>query len=227
MMARPIHHFLKEFASGEVSPPFQPPLKAPPAPPKAKPKPEPEAVAAPAPAVDTLAIRLEESYQQGVTAGRAIASEATEAQAAELAVDFDRRIEEVRNTFSTALADSLAVELRAGIEAASTRISSHVATALIPFLREGLARAAITDFVKELSDMIDTAEGLSVEVTCPQEIAEPLRERLAEAMAARGAPPGCVRCIPGKSTDISVTLNETVIQTRLAEWLTRLEGVLR
>ena len=226
MMARPIHHFLKEFASGEAPPPpFQPPLKAPP--PKPKAKPVPEVVEAAAPVVDTFAIRLEESYQQGVTAGRSLESEATEAQAAELAVDFDRRLEDVRSTFSTALADSLAVELRAGIEAASARISSHVATALIPFLREGLARTAITDFVKELSDMIDTAEALSVEVTCPEEIVEPLRERLAEAMAERGAPPGCVRCIPGKSTDISVTLNETVLQTRLADWLTRLEGVLR
>lgn len=225
MMARPIHHFLKEFASGEAPPPFQPPLKAPPAAAKSKPKPEPEEAAAPV--VDTIAIRLQESYQQGVTAGRTLASEATEAQAAELAVDFDRRLEDVRSTFSTALADSLAVELRAGIEAASARISSHVATALVPFLREGIARAAITDFVKELSDMIDTAEGLSIDVTCPEEIVEPLRERLAEAMAARGAPPGCVRCIPGKSTDISVTLNETVLQTRIADWLTRLEGVLR
>jgi hypothetical protein len=216
MMARPIHHFLKEFESGEA--PFQPPL------PKPTPVPTVEAVA---PAPDMLATRLQASYQQGVAAGRALEREAAEAQAAELAVDFERRLEDARSTFSAALADTLAAELRAGIEAASVRLSSHVATALMPFLRDGLTRAAIESFVKELGDMIDTTAGLSVEVACPKEIIEPLRERLGEAMAARGAPPGSVRCISGDAADIRVTLNETVIETRLADWLSRLEGVLR
>lgn len=222
MMARPIHHFLKEFASSEV--PFQPPLaKPPPAPPPAA-KPEPVEVA---PAPDMTAVRLQEAYQQGVAAGRALEREATDAQAAELAVDFDRRLDDARSTFSMVLAKSLAAELRTGIEAASAQLSSHVATALVPFLREGLTRAAIADFVNELGGMIDTSQGLSIEVACPQEIIEPLRERLAELMAARGAPPGSVRCVPAASHDIRVILNETVIETRLAEWFSRLEGVLR
>jgi len=97
----------------------------------------------------------------------------------------------------------------------------------VPFLREGLTRAAITSFVKELGDVIDTTEGLAVEVACPKEVLEPLRARLAEAMAARGAPAGSVRFVPGDTTEIRVTLNETVIETRLAEWLSRLDGVLR
>jgi hypothetical protein len=216
MMVRPIQHFLKEFDSGEA--PFQPPLP--------EPAPAP-AVKTVTPALDALAHRLQESYQQGVAAGRLLEREAAEAQAAELAVDFERRLEDVRSAFSAALADALAAELRAGIASASARLSSHVATALVPFLRDGLTRAAIDSFVKELGDMVDTTEGLSVEVACPKEIIELLRERLGEAMAARGAPPGSVRCIPGDAADIRVALNEAVIETRLADWLARLEGVLR
>lgn len=223
MMARPIHHFLKEFGSESGEAPFQPPLARPAL--VAAHARAPETVAVPPP--DTLAIKVKEAYQQGLAAGRALEREASEAQAAELAVDLERRLESVRSTFSTALAENLAVELRTGIEAASARMSSHIATALAPFLREGLAQAAIESFVKEIGGMIDTTEGLSVEVACPKEIIEPLRERLAEAMAARGAPPGSVRCVPGDTADIRVTLNETVIETRLAEWLLRLEGVLR
>lgn len=213
-MARPIHHFLKEFASDET--PFQPPL------------PKPVVVlekAAPAP--DAIASRLQAAFQEGLAAGRAMEREATEAQAAELAVDFDRRIGEVGATFSTVLADSLAVELRAGIEAASARISSNVATALVPFLREGITRAAIASFVKELGDVLDTTDGMLVEVACPKEILEPLRDRLEEVMTARGAPPGSVRFVSGSATEIRVTLNDTVIETRLAEWLSRLDEVLR
>lgn len=215
MMARPIHHFLKEFSSGDV--PFQPPLAKPPAP----------VVEAAAPASDMMAIRLQEAYQRGVAAGRTLEREAAEAQAAELAVDLERRLDDVRTTFSTGLADGIVGELRTGIEAASTRISAHVATALVPFLRDGITRTAIASFVEELGDMIDTTEGLSVEIACPKEIIEPLRERLGGVMAARGAPPGSVRCVPGDTADIRVTLNETVIETRLADWLSRLEGVLR
>jgi hypothetical protein len=174
-----------------------------------------------------LAIKVQEAYQKGLAAGRALEREATEAQAAELAVDFERQVETVRSTFSAALADNLAAELRTAIEAASARLSAHVATALMPFLRDGITQAATTSFVKELGSMIDTTEGLSVEVACPKDIVDLLRERLAEAMAARGAPPGSVRCVPGDTADIRVTLNETVIETRLAEWLSRLEGVLR
>lgn len=218
-MARPIQHFLKEFASGETH--FQPPLARPvPAAPV-------ETAAAPTPAPDMLAIKVQEAYQKGLAAGRALEREATEAQAAELAVDFERQVEAVRSTFSAALADNLVTELRTAVEAASARLSSHAATALMPFLRDGITQAAITSFVKELGSMIDTTEGLSVEVACPKDIVDLLRERLAEAMAARGAPPGSVRCVPGDTADIRVTLNETVIETRLAEWLSRLEGVLR
>lgn len=215
MMARPIHHFLKEFSSGDV--PFQPPLAKPPAP----------VVEAAAAAPDMMTIRLQEAYQRGVAAGRTLEREAAEAQAAELAVDLERRLDDVRTTFSTGLADGIVAELRTGIEAASARISAHVATALVPFLRDGITRTAIASFVEELGDMIDTTEGLSVEIECPKEIIEPLRERLGGVMAARGAPPGSVRCVPGDTADIRVTLNETVIETRLADWLSRLEGVLR
>lgn len=217
-MARPIQHFLKEFGSGEAS--FHPPLA------KLVPAASAEAVA-PAPAPDMLAIKVQEAYQKGLAAGRALEREATEAQAAELAVDFERQLEGVRGDFSAALAENLATELRTSIETASARLSSHVATALVPFLRDGITQAAIASFVKELGDMINTTEGLSVEVACPRDIVDLVRERLAEAMAARGAPPGSVRCIPGDTADIRVTLNETVIETRLAEWLGRLEGVLR
>jgi hypothetical protein len=174
-----------------------------------------------------LASRLQAAFQEGLAAGRAMEREATEAQAAELAVDFDRRIGEVGATFSTTLADGLAAELRTGIEAASARISSNVATALVPFLREGLTRAAIASFVKELGDVMDTTGGMVVEVGCPKEILESLRERMAEAMAARGAPTGSTRFVPNDAAEIRVTLNETVIETRLAEWLSRLEEVLR
>jgi hypothetical protein len=219
MMARPIRHFLKEFGSGEANLP-SPLAKLVPAAPV-------ETAAAPAPAPDMLAIKVQEAYQKGLAAGRALEREAMEAQAAELAVDFERQLESVRGTFSAALADNLAAELRAGIEGVSARLSSHVATVLLPFLRDGITQAAITSFVQELGGMIDTTEGLSVEVACPKDIIDLVRERLAEAMAARGAPPGSVRCVPGDTADIRVTLNETVIETRLAEWLTRLEGVLR
>ncbi len=218
MMARPIHHFLKEFGSAEV--PFQPPL------------PKPAAVvpveAGPAsPAPDVLAIRVQEAYQQGLAAGRALEREAAEAQSAELAVDFDRRLDDARTDFAGALAETLTTELRAGIEAASARISANVAVALAPFLREGLTQAAIASFVKELGDMVDTTGGLAVEVACPRDIADALRERLAEAMVRRGAPAGSVRCVPGDTADIRVTLDETVIETRLSDWLSRLDGVLR
>lgn len=218
-MARPIQHFLKEFSSGEA--PFQPPVA------KALPVAYAEVAPAPAPAPDMLSIKVQEAYQKGLAAGRALEREATEAQAAELAVDFDRRLESARSTFSAALADSMAAELRAGVDAAGARLSSHVATVLMPFLRDGITQAAIASFVQELGGMIDTTEGLSVEVACPKDIVDQVRERLAEAMATRGAPPGSVRCVPGDTTDIRVTLNETVIETRLAEWLSRLEGVLR
>jgi hypothetical protein len=46
-------------------------------------------------------------------------------------------------------------------------------------------------------------------------------------MVRRGAPAGSVRCVPGDTADIRVTLDETVIETRLSDWLSRLDGVLR
>jgi len=220
MMARPIHHYLKEFGSTEIS--FHPPMPKPSAP-------AVEAAPAPpsAPAPDVLAIRVQEAYQQGLAAGRALERDAADAQSAELAVDFHRRLDDARTNYSGTLAETLAAELRAGIEAASARISANAAMVLTPFMRDGLTRAAIASFAKELGDMIGTSEGLVVEVACPRDIADALREQLAEAMAKQGIAAGSVRCVPGDTTDIRVTLNETVIETRLSDWLSRVEGVFR
>ncbi len=217
-MTRPIHHFLKEFPSGD-EPPVAPPAKsdltydavvAPPSP----------------PAPDVTAIRIEEAYQRGLTAGRALERQEMEAQATVLSVDFERRLEETHRRFSAALAERLASELRAGVDGARLTISSHVATALVPFLRAGVTQAAVQSFVAELGDMVEMGDGMAVDITCPRELLEPLREALGEAMAKRGAPPGSVRCIPGDTSEIRVSLENTVLETRLADWLARLDGVL-
>ncbi len=217
-MARPIHHFLQEFSDGNEPPPAMP----------AKPDPvassTPAAVSTPAP--DMMAIRIEEAYQRGVTAGRTLERQEMETQATVLSIDFERRLEETKRRFSAALSDRLAGELRAGVDNARLTISSHVATALMPFLRAGVTQAAVESFVAELGDMIEMDEGMTVEVTCPRELLEPLREALGEAMAKRGAPPGSVRCVPGDGSEIRVALDNTVIETRLTEWLARLDGVL-
>lgn len=216
-MARPIHHFLREFTSGEDASPVPAQTLAP------KAAPTPAAVSAP----DMLASRLQESYQQGVAAGRAQERQEIETQTAELSIDFERRVEEVRSTFSKALAEQLADEVRVGIERARLAMSTHVATALMPFLRAGVTEAAIAGFVAELGDMVELTEGMAIDVTCPRELVEPVREALGDAMGRRGAPPGSVRCIPGDTAEVRVKINDTVIETRLADWLSRLDGVLR
>jgi hypothetical protein len=217
MMARPIHHFLKEFGSGETS--FQPPMPTPDL------RIDVPVVAAP-PAPDPVEMQVQDAYQQGLEAGRAFEREQSEAQAAEMVIDFNHRLEEAQKAFSVKLAESLADEFRAGLEAARLSISSHVATALMPLLRNGLTHSAIHAFVAELDSMIESAEGMTVEVVCPRALMEPVRAALGEAMARRGAPPGTVRCMLGDNAEVRVAINDTVLETRLADWLSRLEGVL-
>jgi hypothetical protein len=218
-MARPIHHFLREFASGDggASTPVQVSVQ--------KAVPAPAAQSAPAP--DMLAQRLQDSYQKGVAAGRAQERQEIETQTAELSIDFERRLEEVRSVFSKALAEQLADEVRVGIERARLAISTHVATALVPVLRTSVTKIAIASFVEELSDMVELTDGMTIDVACPRELVEPVREALGEAMGRRGAPAGSVRCLPGDVAEVRVKINDTVIETRLAEWLSRLDGVLR
>jgi hypothetical protein len=220
-MARPIQHFLREFASGEPTAPSPPPLQKA-APPAAKPAP-----AAPAPPSDAMAGRLQEAYERGVAAGRAQERQGIEAQSAELAIDFERRLEEAKSRFSKLLAERLAGELRTGIDAARSAISTHAATALVPILRASLTQAAIASFTSELGDMVELTEAMTIDVQCPRELLEPVREALGEAMGKRGAPPGSVRCVPGDTAEVRVKINDTVIETRLAGWLSRLDGVLR
>jgi hypothetical protein len=215
-MARPIHHFLKEFPAGdEPAPPLSP---VPP------PIDEPAAIAMPE--IDTVAMRIEEAYQKGIAEGRALERQEADTQAAELSVDYERRLEETMRRYSVALADRLAGELRAGIDKARITISDQVATALLPFLRAGLTRASIESFVAELGELVEMPDGMSFDVACPRDLIEPLREALGDAMAKRGAPPGSVRCIPGDTSEIRVTIDNRVIETRLADWLARLDGVL-
>jgi hypothetical protein len=218
-MVRPIRHFLTEFSSGAETPSSTAPVRSP-GPGSAQ---RHEAAAGP----DALASRLADSFQQGVAAGRAQERQEYETQAAELSIDCERRLGELRSRLSKALADQLTEEIRAGIERARSTISTRLATALVPLLRASLTHAAIESFVAELGDLVDLTDGAVIEVACPRELVEPVRAAIGEAMSQRGLAPGSVRCIPEDRDELRVAVRDSIVETRLAEWLSRLDGVLR
>lgn len=217
-MVRPIRYFLSEFSSGGEATPVSSSARPP--------MPAGAQLAESVPGPDPLASRLQECFQQGVAVGRAKERQEFETQTAELSIDFERRLEELRSGLSNTLAERLVEEVRAGIERARADISTRVAASLVPFLRDSVTRAAMESFVAEVGGLVDLTGGLEIQVSCPREFLEPVRSALENVMAERGVP-GRLRCVAGDTAELRASIDDSVVETRLADWLSTLDGVLR
>jgi hypothetical protein len=214
-MGKPLHRFLEEFASDEAhSSAIVRSLR-----PRVV-----ERIAAP----DPLTLKLQEAYDLGRTDGETSARSAIASDQAALVADCERKIETVKSVFTGTIADDIARELREGLAEAGGSIAEKVAAILLPLLRDRLTELAIRSFADDLRCMAEDTLSSVIELSGPDELVERLLlhfDREPAWRAGRAGPE--IRLVTSSHPELRVVMDRSVLQTRLAEWLERIEEAMR
>lgn len=211
---QPAHLFLEEFAgdtsAGRFDPlPFLPRIAEPPLRP------------------DAAEQRVAEAFAHGLAEGRAIERARADAELTQAATDFEARLEHMQSAFSKELMERLSREIEIGFERSRSIIFARLASALLPVLRYAIAEAAIRSFAGEVARLLDEPAAGIAEVSGPADLLERIRSH-AEASRGMATAPwtGRIRLVPGSSPDVRMIIDDTIIETRIADWVARIEEAL-
>jgi hypothetical protein len=125
----------------------------------------------------------------------------------------ERGMAELENRLLRATAERLADGLKTATSAIDEAIGDHVARALLRFLDDGVRSRAVSELKATVSTLLAGSDAAKVRLTGPAALVERLREI---------APSAIVEPVAGDVADVTVTIDDTVIETRIAAWIARL-----
>lgn len=120
-----------------------------------------------------------------------------------------------RKTWVEGQSDRIAAAMDERFAALNKQLGIAAARALRPFLVEHLIERSVTDLATCVERLTTDGTAPVFEIAGPADLLERLAEKLGEHAAA-------VSFRPDDCTDIVVTAGETLIETRLREWVARL-----
>lgn len=138
-----------------------------------------------------------------------------ERQRAEDKADFDMRLAEVRQQLTEEFADALAGRVTAALAEMSGAISAHVAAVLSRFLDGAVRHRALDELCETVSALVVENRAARVRIVGP----EPLLARLKQRLSALG---DAIEYAEAGGADVTVRIDDTVIETRIAAWAERL-----
>jgi hypothetical protein len=158
----------------------------------------------------------DDAYQRGRSNGYATALAEFEQKLADekhrLSMQLVEQKHSLLNEMATKIASDIA-EARAQLEA---KIAGVTARILEPFISNAVQKQAVTTFIEQLASVASDIRRPALRVTCPAELADVLRSKLAVrsiAVELRAAP----------VAEVSVTLHQVFLVTQMKLWAERLK----
>ena len=211
-MEKPLHAYLEEFPSHApleretVAARFQ----------------NPSATSA-LPARETpVDARIAAAHAKGLDVGQASARARFDDETAALRADFAQQIAETKTAYSQSIAQAVVSTIIAQVDDLRARLVEQMTAAVMPVLRHALTEAAVRDLAAELHDLIGDAETLTVDISGPADLLERIWETYLERRSATmGGPIPVVRFSTGPTTDVRITIDDSIVESRLFEWIGR------
>ena len=213
-MRQPAHKFLQEFPIEDSEWPHPAVLQL-------KPR---ETVA---PQQETqVAARIGEAYANGVDEGRAIARGEAEAEIAQLTAGFELRIAEIKSTFSKDLAKKLSLDLQKQLDEIHATLEEQVVAALLPTLRRALSERSVREAAAALRELAGDSEAITIDLSGPEDLIEQVLQHFRELDQGRSGEP-VVRFNQAETTEIRASVNGALIESRLEDWMRKIEEAVR
>jgi len=207
MMANAIAQYLTEFhldPARDVEPVF------PTRPSKTKPEEKVE---------DTAGL-LRAAEERGREEGRALARRELETAISMERANADQRVVEARAAWTQEEAARLASQVTAAFQDLEARLTDSLARLLTPFLNDAIRQQALEEFRGFLLTLLSDSQNTVFKVSGPEDMLSELAKKL-------GSPGASIQYVYNERTDVSVVVNDTVIETQLTAWTSRLAEAVR
>jgi hypothetical protein len=157
----------------------------------------------------------EDAYERGVAAGHAAALADIETRLEEERTYYAQQLSLERFAWAHKEADRLKEQIAAGLEEVKTDLAEVTARILKPFLTEFAYRQAVEELLEALETLIGKHQGITLEISGPEDLLQLIREKLAGSNVA-------VLFSPGNEMDVRVVAGQTILETNLGMWMDRL-----
>jgi len=159
---------------------------------------------------------LDAIFESGRKAGLAEARAEAEMQSASLQREATATLEEARQSWADEVAGRLSAEIPRAIQALGESLSDATGRLLRPFLEGELHDAACRALIDQIRPLLAGEDGMLIRVSGPAILLDTLRQVF---------PTGCaVEFTENQAIDVTILAGETMIETRIAAWVARLEG---
>ncbi len=128
---------------------------------------------------------------------------------------FEQRLAEREAEILTTIGDALAGQMAEGLAAIEEQVGRHVGTALLRFLDHAVRERAIGELAEAVSALVASGGTTRVRITGPVA----LTGRVEAAIAPTGV---AVERVESDAADISVAIDDTVVETSIRAWMDRL-----
>ena len=166
------------------------------------------------------AAKIAEAHARGFESGKAAAMATIEAKLQEQRSLFARQLAVEREAWAAQEGGKLAAQLTAGLRAVEAQIADATARVLAPFLEARLCHQAVADLRADLEILLAKDANLSLSLAGPEDLLQPLRKDLADKTCS-------VTYIANDECDVRMSADQTLLETRLAAWKTRIEEAVR
>ena len=155
---------------------------------------------------------FESGRQAGLTEQQTQAQQELDRQRGEAA----RTLDEARQRWAEEVAAPLTTQISQALEALGENLADRVGRLLQPFLGTELRDAACRSLIAQIGPLLAGSDGAAIRVSGPALLLTTLREVF--------PPGGAVEFAENDRTEVTVVTSETIIETRIADWVARLEG---
>jgi hypothetical protein len=164
--------------------------------------------------------RVAAAHARGLEEGRAAADADWQAKRDEQRAVHDKQLALERITWASREADKLAEQLSIGLRTLENTIGDTVAELLKPFLIGAVQQRAIAELMQAIETVLHKDEGVALEISGPEDIVQLLREKLSGKNIA-------LSFVPGDGPEVRIVAGQTVMESQLQSWVSKIEESLR
>jgi hypothetical protein len=163
--------------------------------------------------------KLDEAYIRGVLEGRAEAQVEFNTRSQQQSEAAEQRFKSERERWVDEEGARLGGLIVSSLEGIETRLADQVARILKPFLLEHVRQRAMAELVSAFDALLLKGEYSKITVSGPEDLVATLKTHVA------GRVESIVFAVSEGATDISVTADETILETRIGGWVEAIDGV--
>lgn len=170
--------------------------------------------------VKDIATQLAEAHARGADEAWMSADAELERKLAEALAHADEQRAAERQRWTCEQADALAARLTSAVEALEARIGEAVGRVLTPFLTDELRGRSVEALAESIGTLLSGASRPALRVSGPEDLLAALRKRLGDVAAT-------VEWEPNGQVDVTLSADDSVIETEIQGWIDCIAGAGR